>query len=734
MSITVRIPKRFDVATRFFGRFSWKDLLRIGMPALVAYAAVPSTTPAMQIGAVTAGSIAGLALYLVRPRGRTVDNHLYHAVRWLLQKQSVAGSDASDNSSMSSREARLSSLKERIPFVDASEQRSRQTKTGATDRIQRGDGTVIGVIKVQPTNLEMKTEPEQGALHDAFKELFESVTYPVQVFSHQEPFDLFGYSDRMAKNGKEPERLRKAYWNYCREIAQDRLLDTTTHYVVVRVPKESFRQSLENRVSELDSRCKEVENALSSGDLNAERVTGGELNEFKQSVNTAKPDPTTSLASTPGDGKIGTARKTVAITEYPNHLTLGWTKELLEVEGQVDITQRVVPQSPASASKQLQRVVQKLSAEIDSWVNAGYLGTNDLEQRLDDADWMLDRLSSRKDQPFTYAVYVTAKGDTIGECRDTYRKVVNRLETMQIDYDDLLLRTDQALKAWSPLYGDPVDTSQLVPGSSAAVGFPFATQSVDQQQGVVYGEDANDRTPILLNRFDWSSHSMVRMGTTGSGKSYATKLELIRAWMAYDDLQIYVVDPKQEYGHLIRQLGGKMYTLGEDSRLGFKTEDIYGYQVAERGQAENVDRLTNVIQQIYEAVSELDTKALVVIDEAHQLMEDDDGKQVLSRFVREARDTDTAVTLVSQNASDFTHCREGQTILDNMPAKAFHRHERVPDDVIQYFNLSQREEQELYKLKDGTDADYSEAVLKVSDRVDAKIRIEASGAAHAVIA
>lgn len=700
MTLNIRIPSRFDVATRFFGRFSWQDIARIGLPAAAGYAAAPMSNPGLQAGATAAGLLVGTLLYGYRPHDRTLDSHLYHAARWLVGKRRVEGS---------------------------------QTENVKDGYIETSSGTAIGVVKVTPTNLEMKTEPEQGALHDIFKELLESVTYPIQVFSPQHAFDMEAYAQKIWKSGKEPERLRKNYGRYCRYIAVDQTVETTKHYVAIRVTKDGVGGSLDNRTSELDKRCNEVANALSGGDLSAERLTGRDLNQWSQTVSTPLPELTTTWTSTTSDGGIGNARKTLAVTQYPDHLPLGWTTELLQVDGQVDINQVIRPKSPGKTSKKLQRVIQKLSGEIDSWLAAGYLGTNDLEARLEDADWMLDRLSSRTDQPFDYAVYITAKGDTKADCAATYEQVKKRLRTMQIDFDELTLRTDQALQAASPLYGDPVDESQLVPGSSAATGFPFATQTVEQDSGVVYGLDASDSTPILLDRFDWSSHSMARMGTTGSGKSYATKLELLRAWFAYDDLQIYVVDPKQEYSHLVRQLGGTMYTLGQDSRLGFKTDDVYGYTVAERGASENVDRMTAVIERIYEATSEDDTKTLVVVDEAHQLMNDEEGREVLARFIREARDTSTAVTLVSQNASDFTHCREGRTILDNVPAKAFMRHERVPDDVVQYFNLSRREEQELYKLKDGTDADYSEAVLKVSDRVNAKIRIDAHSAEHAVI-
>jgi hypothetical protein len=101
--------------------------------------------------------------------------------------------------------------------------------------------------------------------------------------------------------------------------------------------------------------------------------------------------------------------------------------------------------------------------------------------------------------------------------------------------------------------------------------------------------------------------------------------------------------------------------------------------------------------------------------------------------VREARDTNTAITLVSQSASDFTQYPEGQTLLDQCPGKVFFRHQRVPDDMIEYFQLSEQEVIDLYDLKTGTESPYSEAILKISGRLDAKIRVKATPAEHQLI-
>jgi hypothetical protein len=61
------------------------------------------------------------------------------------------------------------------------------------------------------------------------------------------------------------------------------------------------------------------------------------------------------------------------------------------------------------------------------------------------------------------------------------------------------------------------------------------------------------------------------------------------------------------------------------------------------------------------------------------------------------------------------------------------RHDRVPDDVVDYFQLSDRERQELHELKTGTESEYSEALLKISGKLDTRIKIESTDIEHRII-
>ncbi|MFA1610063.1 VirB4 family type IV secretion system protein [Halobellus rubicundus] len=712
---SIRIPGDLNIPTRFFGRFTPRDLIRISTPLILIWIQV-SGSPLNLSTAVLLLLGAGVSTvwYGFRPYGKPLDNHLYHFLRWLYRQQTESEQ----------------------PEINIEQ-----------ECIVVGEETVVGYVEVEPTNLEMKTTAEQKALHNVYENLLNTVSYPVTIHSRQKQVDLSQYRRKILDNADD-STLRNDYLRYIDQFSENELT-ATTHIITVKTHQNSVQWlqqrlpewlpietesevDVENLAEELNNRINEVIDAVNTADLSPEHVTGRELEELAREERLEPFQPTPTKSTTPAE-RGGTHQHPVIVSELPSQTELAWPHQLLQVDGQVDITQVIHPRSPAKTSKKLQRISEKLHAEIDSLLRQGHTGTNKLESLLEDTEWFLDLLADREAQPVDYAAYITAHHDEQEKARQTLEQVINRLETLQIRYQQPVLRTDQAYHTHNLLYSDQLDETWLVPTSSAAAGFPFATQNTDQDHGVIYGVDKNSQSPVLLDRFQWSSHSTARMGMVGSGKSYASKIELLRTWLAYQDTQIIIVDPKKEYRSITRLLNGETQVLKQSQEINPSDHSVVNYTVEDRGQEENKKLLVDAVREIYRSTSQNRRKTLVLIDEARILLNDDEGRNVLNQFVLEARDTNTAITLVTQNASHFTHHRKGREILDNIPAKIFMRHDRVPDSVSNYFDLSQREKQRLHELKTGTDAEYSEALVKITGKLDTQIEIQATSKEHATI-
>jgi hypothetical protein len=732
MTEKIRVPRRVNRAIKLFGYFTLKDLLRMAIPPGLVYFIVAPTALTAENIAIAGGALLVSGVWFAwRPYNQYLDKLVFHAGRFLLKWK-------------------LLPVVRRLPVLD--------TSTGSDlDSVELGyvtadDAAVISVFEVSPTSLEAMSPDEQGVVHSRFQDLYNTVSFPVYLHSRQQPLDLSDYTEYIEEQETGDEQLKDDYTEYLNGLSSGKLT-ATRHYIVIRVEKDqkdSIEQIMPNRVTDalpiqnsddeldneaqvttLQNRCRTVRRALGA-ELDVTGIAGNELKQLAEEFSTATPNSGVTETTRPATDGPDEHRKTAYIHEFATDQRLGWPLDLLRLDGKVDVVQRVEPRSNSKAKKKLDRLKEKMSAEVASFISKGRLGTHVLETVEEDIDWMLNLLADGEDQIVDYSAAVSTHSEDRETCARVFEDVCERLETKQVKYRVPAFRTDHVQKTDSPLHGRGLHAPLVMPAGSAAAGFPFATQEA-ADQGVVHGVDADDESPVLFNRFSWDAGHMVRMGRTGSGKSYAQKIELLRTVLAYPELNIYIVDPKneREYAALIDRLGGTIQTLDESAEYSF-SEQYLCFDLGDGGQEDVAAAMTNAVRQCYEATTDLDDPTLVVVDEAHNMTNSDAGIQLLSKFVREARSTETAITLISQNASDFTHRREGRTILDNTPAKLFMNHERVPDDVIDYFQLSQREKQDILGLETGSNG-YSEAIVNVSDRLDTKIRVEATDEEHRVI-
>jgi hypothetical protein len=587
--------------------------------------------------------------------------------------------------------------------------------------------TEIGGVRVAPTNLELLTEEEARAVQQTYKQLVDQLDYPVTVYSVQSQLNLFPYAEYVKDRFSIHRELWEDYLQYCSQVETDSIY-ATDHYILSPVEPSTqsalgfLNEEKEDLEAEAERRETQITEALNTTNLSAKPVTDEELEGLT--------DRFTGSYSYKHANTGNSYRRFLVITEYPSQLELGWPLDLLRIEGQVDVIQHIRPRDGGKTRGRLNKVKEQLNAEINSRVAGGFVDTNKLESKLGSTEQMLDSLAQREQHPFDYLVLISVSGETREECDSVFQKLQSRLKMMGIKTEEPVLRIDQAAKTCTPTESNPVNEHYLLLSNAVSAGFPFATRTIDQASGIIYGEDTFDNTPILQNRFNWHAPHLARFGATGSGKTYHTKIELLRTRLTHPRAQIIVIDPKNEYHGLTGKLRGTTYNVTDRPET---LDSPACFQVPERGQTRYIDSIIDLIEHLYQVTSQSQDKTLVVADEAHNVSGVGRGRQILTRWVREARDTNTAITVVSQSASDFTQYEEGRTLLDQCPGKVFFRHQRVSDDIVDHFKLSEQEVIDLYNLKTGTESPYSEAILKISGRLDAKIRVEATPAEHRLI-
>jgi hypothetical protein len=78
--------------------------------------------------------------------------------------------------------------------------------------------------------------------------------------------------------------------------------------------------------------------------------------------------------------------------------------------------------------------------------------------------------------------------------------------------------------------------------------------------GVVYGHNLATGGLVTHDRFAAPNHNAVILASSGAGKSYLAKLELLRS--LYRGIEVIVIDPEDEYARLAHHVGGTHLRLG----------------------------------------------------------------------------------------------------------------------------------------------------------------------------
>jgi type IV secretory pathway VirB4 component len=103
--------------------------------------------------------------------------------------------------------------------------------------------------------------------------------------------------------------------------------------------------------------------------------------------------------------------------------------------------------------------------------------------------------------------------------------------------------------------------------SPIAASFPFISSDLTSDDGILYGVNRHNNSLILFDRFSLQNANMVVFATSGAGKSYAVKLEVLRSLMLGTD--VIIIDPEYEYKHLSDAVGGTYInvSLASESKI-----------------------------------------------------------------------------------------------------------------------------------------------------------------------
>jgi hypothetical protein len=189
----------------------------------------------------------------------------------------------------------------------------------------------------------------------------------------------------------------------------------------------------------------------------------------------------------------------------------------------------------------------------------------DLKSSSDDAESMLKDLQQRNERLFMATVLVNITAPTRKELENCIFAARGVTQTYNCDLKRLDYRQEHGLMGSVPLGTAELDVKRALTTSQTAVFLPYTTQEIFMGgEALYYGLNALSNNLIMANRKDLSAPNGAILGTPGSGKSFAAKMEMTNVFLTTQD-DIIISDPEAEYFPLVKRLGGEVIKLSVTS-------------------------------------------------------------------------------------------------------------------------------------------------------------------------
>ncbi|MBI2033501.1 MAG: ATP-binding protein [Candidatus Liptonbacteria bacterium] len=271
--------------------------------------------------------------------------------------------------------------------------------------------------------------------------------------------------------------------------------------------------------------------------------------------------------------KIGDkVAKNLFILSYPRYLSTGWSEPLINLPNLFDISIFINPMETGTALKNLRKKTGQLEAQIMEQQEKGLVRDPLLETALQDVESLRDTLQQSQEKLFSVGVYLTIYADNLEELSKLEHRVNSLMEGKLIYMKPALFQQLQGILSIMPLAQDEISITTPMNSGPLASFFPFVSEDLTSNQGIMYGINRHNNNLIIFDRFSLENANQVVFAKSGSGKSYATKLEVIRTLMFGVD--VLIIDPENEYQRLADSFGGSFFNISLSSENHINPFDI----------------------------------------------------------------------------------------------------------------------------------------------------------------
>ncbi len=251
--------------------------------------------------------------------------------------------------------------------------------------------------------------------------------------------------------------------------------------------------------------------------------------------------------------------RTFFVISYPRFLQDNWFSPMINLDKEFDISIFINPVDTKDALKKFQRKVAEIQSQIRDRESKGLVRDPTLDSAYLNVEALRDKLQQATEKLFSVGVYITIYGDNQKDLDKTETEIKTILESKLIYVRPAVFQQEQGFKSVLPLNQDHLQIHSKLNSEPLSSIFPFVSFNLTSDKGILHGINRHNSSLILFDRFSMPNYNSVTFAASGSGKSYALKLEILRTLMF--DTEVIVIDPEREYEYLAEAMGGRYFNI-----------------------------------------------------------------------------------------------------------------------------------------------------------------------------
>ncbi len=255
--------------------------------------------------------------------------------------------------------------------------------------------------------------------------------------------------------------------------------------------------------------------------------------------------------------------RTFFVISYPRYLTDNWFTPIINLDKVFDVAIYVEPIETSQLLRQFQKKIAEVESQIMVRQQKGLVRDPMLDTDYQDLEELRDNLTQAQEKMFNVGLYISIYAENDTDLFRTESEIRSILESKLVYIKPTLFQQEDGFKTVAPLGTDRLGVTQKLNSEPLSSLFPFVSFDLTSETGILYGVNRHNSSLVIFDRFSLENYNSIIFAKSGAGKSYATKLEIIRTLMF--DTDVIVIDPEREYEYLAEAIGGRYFNISLSS-------------------------------------------------------------------------------------------------------------------------------------------------------------------------